>query len=99
MREYEAYCIGRFDDAWDAHIGKGTRIVTAHGQEFEQPFSPDLLNVYVELAPDDLAPGGRWVACANLLPLVPIGVPDSEAAARLARELEQSAEPTPPDCR
>ena len=87
MSEYEAYCIGHFDEVWDACLGKAQRKIVTHGQEFEQPFSPDLLNKYVELAPDSLAPGGRWVACCTLLPLVPLGVPDSDAAARLAREM------------
>ena len=89
-REYEAYCIGRFDEIWDARLGKATRKIVSHGEEFEQSFSPDLLNTYVELAPDSLAPGGRWVACCDLLPLVPLSVPDSEAARRLAHEVAEN---------
>ena len=88
--EYEAYCIGRFDETWDARLGKGSRVVDAHGQRLHQSFSPDLLNTYVELAPDSLANGGRWVRCCDLLPLVPLGMSDSDAAARLARELDPS---------
>ena len=86
-REYEAYCIGHFDDS---RLATGTRTVVAHGEEFELPFSPELLNAYLELAPDSLAPGGRWIPCCSLLPLVPLNMPDSEATARLARELEQN---------
>ena len=89
-REYEAYCIGRFDEIWDARLGNATRKIVSHGEEFEQSFSPDLLNTYVELAPDSLAPGGRWVACCDLLPLVPLSVPDSEAARRLAHEMQEN---------
>ena len=92
MREYEAYCvpIGRCGENWVSRLGKGTRVVMSHAEKFEGSFSPDLLNTYVELAPDSLAPGGRWVACGDLLPLVPLSVPDSEATARLVRELEQN---------
>ena len=92
MREYEAYCvpIGRCDEHWVSHLGKGTRVVVSHGEKFESSYSPDLLNQYVELAPDSLAPSGRWITCGDLLPLVPLSVPDTEATARLVRELEQN---------
>jgi len=90
MREYVAYCISSFSGAWDAHLGKGTRNVVLRGERFESSFSPGLLNTYVELAPDSLVPGGRWVAAGDLLPLVQVSVPDASATARLDAELAQN---------
>ena len=55
-----------------SHRDAGTRDVMSHAKKSESSFSPDLLNMDVELAPDSLAPGGRWVACGDLLPLVPL---------------------------
>lgn len=70
-------------------LDAATRRVVSHGEEFEVPFSPELLTTFCVTEPDSLAPGGRWVACCHLLPMVPLGVDDSVAEARLAQLMSE----------
>jgi hypothetical protein len=87
--EYEAYCMGLSEEACATQLGTATRRVVSHGEEFEVPFSPELLTTFCVTEPDSLAPGGRWVACCHLLPMVPLGVDDSVAEARLAQLMSE----------
>ena len=89
LREYEAYCVGRFDRGWEEHVGQGRRRMMLQGSEVESPYSPALLVHYVELAPDSYAPDGKWVSCCDLLPFVPVSMPEHEARARLASTLAE----------
>ena len=95
-REYEAYCffgahcsLGLSEEECATQLGTATRRVVSHGAQFEVPFSPEQLTTWCHLEPDSLAPGGRWVACCHLLPLVPLGVDDSAAEARLAQLMSE----------
>ena len=89
-REYEAYCFLELsEEACATQLGTATRRVVSHGEEFEVPFSPELLTKFCVLEPDSLARGGRWVTCCHLLPLVPLGVDDSAAEARLAQLMSE----------
>jgi hypothetical protein len=77
--EYEAYCMGLSEEACATQLGTATRRVVSHGEQFEVPFSPELLTTFCVTEPDSLAPGGRWLACCHLLPMVPLGVDDSSS--------------------
>jgi hypothetical protein len=87
--EYEAYCMGLSEEACATQLGTATRRVVSHGEQFEVPFSPELLTTFCITEPDSLAPGGRWLACCHLLPMVPLGVDDSVAEARLAQLMSE----------
>ena len=85
LAEYEAYCIGELNTE---DIGTGMRRINfGRGDKRDIQFSPLLAATPVEIVTDDQSQRGRWIACGDLLPLVPPDTPDDVIEERMLREV------------